>query len=110
MIRKPWPGMLRGICGDRERYVETYWSRVDGMYTAGDGAKRDDEGYFWIIGRSTTSSTSRDTDSARWRSRARWSPTRRWWKPRSSGVPHEIKGTGIAAFVTLAPAWRPTTN
>ncbi|MCP4013449.1 MAG: acetate--CoA ligase, partial [Phycisphaeraceae bacterium] len=51
VIRKPWPSMLRGIHGDRDRYVETYWSRVEGMYTAGDAANRDDRGYFWIMGR-----------------------------------------------------------
>jgi acetyl-CoA synthetase len=43
--------MLRGIYGDPERYKETYWSRFPGMYFAGDGAKRDDEGYFWLLGR-----------------------------------------------------------
>ena len=43
--------MLRGIWGDPERYRETYWSRFDGRYFAGDGAKRDDDGYFWLLGR-----------------------------------------------------------
>jgi acetyl-CoA synthetase len=43
--------MLRGIYGDPERYKQTYWSRFPGMYFAGDGAKRDDEGYFWLLGR-----------------------------------------------------------
>ena len=43
--------MLRGIWGDPERYRDTYWSRFDGKYFAGDGAKRDDEGYFWLLGR-----------------------------------------------------------
>ena len=48
---RPWPSMLRGIWGDPERYRDTYWSRFDGKYFAGDGAKRDDEGYFWLLGR-----------------------------------------------------------
>src|SRR3954471_4172698 len=43
--------MLRGIYGDAERYKQTYWSRFPGMYFAGDGAKRDEEGYFWLLGR-----------------------------------------------------------
>jgi acetyl-CoA synthetase len=46
-----WPGMLRGIWGDEQRYRETYWSRFPGRYFAGDGAKRDADGYFWLLGR-----------------------------------------------------------
>jgi acetyl-CoA synthetase len=51
VLKRPWPGMLRGIYGDPERYKETYWSRFPGMYFAGDGAKRDKDGYFWLLGR-----------------------------------------------------------
>src|SRR4051812_25808387 len=51
VLTRPWPSMLRGIWGDPERYQETYWSRFDGKYFAGDGAKRDDDGYFWLLGR-----------------------------------------------------------
>jgi acetyl-CoA synthetase len=51
VITQPWPGMLRGIWGDDERYRETYWSRFEGMYFAGDGAKRDDDGDIWLLGR-----------------------------------------------------------
>ncbi len=50
-IDRPWPSMLRGIWGDPERYQETYWSRFDGQYFAGDGAKIDADGYFWVLGR-----------------------------------------------------------
>ncbi|MFA9564277.1 MAG: acetate--CoA ligase, partial [Acidimicrobiales bacterium] len=50
-ISKPWPGMLRGIWGDPERYKDTYWSRYPGRYFAGDGAKIDDDGYLWLLGR-----------------------------------------------------------
>ena len=50
-IRKPWPGMLRGIWGDKKRYEETYWSKWKGIYFPGDGAHRDERGYFWIMGR-----------------------------------------------------------
>ena len=50
-LTRPWPGMLRGIWGDPERYRETYWSRFDGAYFAGDGAKLDDDGYLWLLGR-----------------------------------------------------------
>ena len=51
VIRDPWPSMLRGIWGDLQRYQDTYWSRFDGMYFAGDGAKRDEEGNIWVLGR-----------------------------------------------------------
>jgi acetyl-CoA synthetase len=50
-LTRPWPSMLRGIYGDPERYRETYWSRFEGRYFAGDGAKLDDDGYFWLLGR-----------------------------------------------------------
>jgi acetyl-CoA synthetase len=50
-LTRPWPAMLRGIYGDPERYRETYWSRFPGRYFAGDGAKLDDDGYFWFLGR-----------------------------------------------------------
>jgi acetyl-CoA synthetase len=51
VLKRPWPSMLRGIYGDPERYRATYWSRFPGMYFAGDGAKRDEDGYFWLLGR-----------------------------------------------------------
>jgi len=50
-LTRPWPGMLRGIWGDPERYQETYWSRFPDRYFAGDGAKLDDDGYLWLLGR-----------------------------------------------------------
>src|ERR671918_733671 len=51
VLRRPWPAMLRGIHNDHERYVETYWSRFDGVYFAGDGARLDEDGDFWLLGR-----------------------------------------------------------
>ncbi|HUZ08971.1 MAG TPA: acetate--CoA ligase [Acidimicrobiales bacterium] len=51
VITQPWPGMLRGIWGDPERYRETYWSRFPGTYFAGDGAKKDEDGDIWLLGR-----------------------------------------------------------
>jgi acetyl-CoA synthetase len=50
-LTRPWPSMLRGIYGDPERYKDTYWSRFEGRYFAGDGAKVDDDGYLWLLGR-----------------------------------------------------------
>ena len=51
VLTRPWPSMLRTIYGDPDRYVDTYWSRYDGVYFAGDGCKRDEEGYYWLLGR-----------------------------------------------------------
>ena len=51
VLDQPWPGMLRGIWGDPERFKETYWSRFEGLYFAGDGAKRDEDGDIWLLGR-----------------------------------------------------------
>jgi acetyl-CoA synthetase len=51
VLDEPWPAMLRGIWGDEQRYRDTYWSRFPGRYFAGDGAKRDADGYFWLLGR-----------------------------------------------------------
>ncbi len=50
-LTQPWPGMLRGIWGDPQRFVDTYWSRFEGSYFAGDGARLDDDGYLWLLGR-----------------------------------------------------------
>jgi acetyl-CoA synthetase len=51
VLTEPWPSMLRGIWGDPDRYRETYWSRFKDMYFAGDGAKKDDDGDIWLLGR-----------------------------------------------------------
>jgi acetyl-CoA synthetase len=51
VIKRPWPGMLRTIYGDPDRYVQQYWSQIAGVYFTGDGARRDADGYFWIMGR-----------------------------------------------------------
>ena len=51
IIRRPWPAMLRTIYGDKERYRKQYWSEFKGKYLTGDGARRDEDGYFWIVGR-----------------------------------------------------------
>jgi len=51
ILRRPWPGMLRGIWGDLARFVQTYWSEVEGCYFTGDGCRQDKDGYYWIVGR-----------------------------------------------------------
>ncbi len=106
-IRKPWPAMLRGIYGDRQRFIDTYWSRIEGMYFAGDGAKRDEDGYFWIMGRvddvinvSGHRLGTMEVESALVSHEA-------VVEAAVVGMPHDIKGTGIAAFCTLEPAHQP---
>ncbi len=51
VIKRPWPGMLRTVWGDADRYVQNYWSQIPGIYFTGDGARRDEDGYFWVMGR-----------------------------------------------------------
>jgi len=106
VIRRPWPAMLRGIHGDRARFIETYWTKVPGMYLAGDGARRDERGYFWIMGRiddvinvSGHRLGTMEVESALVSHHA-------VVEAAVVGMPHEIKGTGIAAFVTLAPHFK----
>jgi acyl-coenzyme A synthetase/AMP-(fatty) acid ligase len=78
VLKHPWPGMLRTLYEDDERYVKTYWSRFGpGTFLVGDAAIRDKEGYLRIVGGSTTSSTSPAIGSPRPRSSRRSSRTRR---------------------------------
>ncbi len=103
VIRNPWPGMLRGIHGDRQRFIDTYWSRVPGMYLAGDGARRDDRGYFWIMGRidDVINVSGHRLGTMEVESALVSHPA--VVEAAVVGVPHEIKGTGVAAFVSLGP-------
>jgi acetyl-CoA synthetase len=100
-ITSPWPSMLRTIWGDDQRYQETYWSKWDGAYFPGDGAKRDDDGFLWILGRvddvlnvaghriGTMEVESALVDHPAVAESA------------VVGKSHDIKGQSIAAFVTL---------
>ncbi|MEP3478451.1 MAG: acetate--CoA ligase [Fuerstiella sp.] len=101
VMTQPWPHMLRSLYGDHERFVDTYFSKIEGCYFAGDGARIDEDGYVWILGRvddvinvsghrlstmeveSTLVAHPRVTEAA------------------VVGFPHEIKGEGICCFVTL---------
>jgi acetyl-CoA synthetase len=101
-ITRPWPGMLRGIYGDPERFVQQYWSKwPDGAYFTGDGARIDADGYYWLLGRvddvlnvaghriGTMEVESALVDHPKVAEAA------------VVGKPHEIKGQAVAAFVTL---------
>ena len=102
VIRKPWPAMLRGIFGDRQRFIDTYFTRVPGMYLAGDAARRDDRGYFWIMGRidDVINVAGHRLGTMEVESALVSHPA--VVEAAVVGMPHEIKGTAIAAFVTLA--------
>jgi acetyl-CoA synthetase len=101
VLTKPWPAMMRTIYGDPDRYVQTYWSRFPGKYFAGDGSKRDTDGYYWLLGRvddvmnvaghriSTMEVESALVDHPGVAEAA------------VIGKQHEIKGQGICAFVSL---------
>ena len=101
VLTKPWPGMLRGIYRDPQRFQAQYWSKYAGIYFTGDGAKQDEDGYFWLLGRvddvmnvsghrvSTMEVESALVDHPKVAEAA------------VIGRPHDIKGQAIAAFVTI---------
>jgi acetyl-CoA synthetase len=100
-IRKPWPGMLGGIYGDPERYKATYWSKWDGMYFAGDGAKKDSEGYFWLLGRvdDVVNVAGHRIGTAELESV--FVEHEAVAESAVIGVTHEVKGQALVAFITL---------
>jgi len=101
VLRKPWPAMLRTIYGDPDRYVRQYWSQIPGSYFTGDGARKDKDGYFWIMGRvddvinvSGHRLSTMEVESALVAHEA-------VAEAAVVGRPDEIKGQAISAFVTL---------
>ncbi|MEI8292513.1 MAG: acetate--CoA ligase [bacterium] len=101
IIRKPWPAMLRTIYGDKPRYKKQYWSEVKGVYFTGDGARRDKDGYFWIVGRidDVLNVAGHRLGTAEVESAlvSHLSVA----EAAVVGRPDEIKGQGVVAFVTL---------
>ena len=100
-ITSPWPGMLRTIYGDDQRYRDTYWSRFPGRYFAGDGAKVDDDGYWWILGRvdDVLNVAGHRIGTMEVESALVDHPSVA--EAAVVGKAHDLKGTAIAAFVTL---------
>ncbi|MEO7987084.1 MAG: acetate--CoA ligase [Gemmatimonadales bacterium] len=100
-LAAPWPGMLRTIYGDDQRYQETYWSRFPGRYFAGDGAKLDDEGYWWLLGRvdDVLNVAGHRIGTMEVESALVEHPAVA--EAAVVGKAHEIKGQALAAFVTL---------
>jgi acetyl-CoA synthetase len=102
-ITKPWPGMLRGIWNDRQRFVETYWSKWPGVYFAGDGAKRDKDGYFWILGRVDDVINTAGHRVSTMEVESALVEHTAVVEAAVVGIPHDLKGETLAAFVTLGP-------
>jgi acetyl-CoA synthetase len=101
VIRRPWPSMLRTIFGDPDRYVKQYWSDIPGVYFAGDGARKDEDGYFWIMGRvddvlnvSGHRLSTMEVESA-------LVAHPKVAEAAVVGRPDDVKGEAISAFVTL---------
>ena len=101
VLRRPWPGMLRGIWRDPERYLKQYWSRYKDLYFTGDGAKTDEDGYFWLLGRvddvinvSGHRVSTMEVESA-------LVDHQLVAEAAVIGRSHEIKGQALAAFVTV---------
>jgi acetyl-CoA synthetase len=101
VVKRPWPSMMSTIWGDPERFKQTYWSEIPGMYFAGDGARRDDDGYFWIMGRvdDVLNVAGHRLGTMEIESALVSHPVVA--EAAVVGRPDELKGTGIAAFVTL---------
>ncbi len=101
VIRKPWPSMLRTIYGDKSRFRKQYWSEVKGCYFTGDGARRDKDGYFWIVGRidDVLNVAGHRLGTAEVESALVSHPAVA--EAAVVGRPDEIKGQGVVAFVTL---------
>jgi acetyl-CoA synthetase len=108
VIKRPWPAMLRTIFNDSDRYVSQYWSDIPGVYFAGDGARKDQDGYFWIMGRvdDVINVSGHRLSTMEVESALVAHP-----KVAEAAVvarPDEIKGQAIAAFVTLELGFEPT--
>jgi acetyl-CoA synthetase len=101
VLKNPWPAMLRTIYGDPDRYVRQYWSKFPGKYMTGDSAKRDKDGYFWIIGRvdDVINVSGHRLGTAEVESALVSHPAVA--EAAAIGLPHEIKGTGIHVFCLL---------
>lgn len=108
VIRKPWPSMLRTIHGDKERYKKQYWTDIKDMYFTGDGARRDEDGYFWIMGRvdDVINVAGHRLGTAEIESALVSHP--QVAEAAVVGRPDERKGSAICAFVTLKGSISPS--
>jgi acetyl-CoA synthetase len=101
VLKQPWPAMLRTIYGDPERFKEQYWSQIPGMYFTGDGARRDADGYFWIMGRIDDVINVAGHRLSTMEVESALVAHPKVAEAAVVGRPDPIKGQGISAFVTL---------
>ncbi|OLC30022.1 MAG: acetate--CoA ligase [Armatimonadetes bacterium 13_1_40CM_64_14] len=107
VLTRPWPAMLRGIYRDPDRYVKQYWSRFPGVYFTGDGAKRDADGYFWLLGRVDDVINVSGHRIGTYEVESALVDNPAVAEAAVIGVTHDIKGQAIAAFVTLKEGQKP---
>ncbi len=108
VITRPWPGIMRTVYGDHQRFIETYFSMYKGLYFTGDGARRDEDGYYWITGRvdDVINVSGHRMGTAEVESALVLHPAVA--EAAVVGFPHDIKGQGIYAYVTLKLGIEPT--
>ncbi|OOZ39350.1 acetate--CoA ligase [Solemya pervernicosa gill symbiont] len=108
VMTRPWPGMMRSIYGDHQRFIDTYFKTYPGYYFSGDGAKRDADGYYWITGRmdDVLNVSGHRMGTAEVESALVLHDTVA--EAAVVGFPHDIKGEGIYAYVTLVKGVEPT--
>src|SRR5438552_10887792 len=107
VIRKPWPSMLRGIWGDKQRFKETYWSEVKGSYFTGDGCRQDQDGYFWIVGRIDDVLNVAGHRIGTAEVESALVSNQKVAEAAVVGRPDELKGQALVAFVTLKGSVKP---
>jgi acetyl-CoA synthetase len=105
-ITSPWPSMRRGIWGDPDRYVKQYWSKWPGIYFTGDGARRDENGYFWLLGRVDDVINVAGHRIGTMEVESALVDHHSIAEAAVVGIHHDIKGMGIAAFVIVKEAER----
>jgi acetyl-CoA synthetase len=108
VIRKPWPSMARTIYGDPERYVKSYWSEILGSYFTGDGARRDADGYYWLMGRVDDVLNVSGHRLGTMEVESALVAHAKVAEAAVVGRPDDLKGQAIAAFVTLESGHAPT--
>jgi len=108
VLKRPWPAMLHTIYGDPERYVKQYWSKYPGLYMTGDSARRDEDGYFWIIGRvdDVIKVSGYRLGTAEIESALVSHPAVA--EAAAIGLPHEVKGNAIHAYCLLRAGYTPS--
>ena len=108
VVRRPWPAMARTIFGDAERYKQTYWSEIPGSYFTGDGARRDEDGYFWLMGRVDDVLNVSGHRLGTMEIESALVAHTKVTEAAVVGRPDEMKGEGIVAFVSLEDGVDPT--